>query len=70
MKNLPPATYIGVYDPEAENCGFADKYEIEACRRYLWNHNMTINPVGTDIVLASYRHRTVTVLHAWYGGHM
>ena len=51
VKNLLPASYIGVYDPEAENCGLADKYEIEACHRYLWNHNMTIKLVGTDIVL-------------------
>ena len=61
IKNLSPGSYIGVYDPEAENCGLADKYEIEACCCYLWNHNMTIKPVGTDIVLivlASYMHRT------------
>ena len=57
VKNLPPASYIGVYDPEAKNCGLTDKYEIEACHCYLWNHNMTIKLVGTDIVLALYMHR-------------
>ena len=51
VRNLPPASYIGVYDPEAENCGLADKYETEASCHYLWNHNMTIKPVGSDIVL-------------------
>ena len=58
VKNLPPASYICVYDPEAENCGLADKYKIEACHHYLWNRNMTIKPVDTDIVLASYMHHT------------
>ena len=52
------ASYIGVYDPEAENCGLADKYKIEAYCHYLWKFDMTINLVsnGSDIVHALYRH--------------
>ena len=75
VKNLLPASYIGVYDSEAENCGLADKYEIEACHCYLWNHNMTIKPVGTDIVHASYRHhmgncwKCDSIIHASYMHH-
>ena len=42
IKMLSAASYIGVYGPEAENCGLADKYEIEACRHYLWKFDMTI----------------------------
>ena len=59
-KMLPPATYIGVLDYEAENMGLADKYEAEACRRYLWKFNMTLKPVSncTYIVCTLYEHCT------------
>ena len=30
--------YIGVRDPEAEDCGFADKAEIDAVRSYIFQH--------------------------------
>ena len=42
---------ILVYMTQKLKIGLADKYEIEACCHYLWNHNMTIKLVGTDIVL-------------------
>ena len=57
-KMLLVASYFGVYDPEAENCVVADKYEIKACCRYFWKFDMTINLLsnGIDIVHVSYRH--------------
>ena len=27
-RNLPPDVNIGIEDPEAEQCGFVDKYEV------------------------------------------
>ena len=44
--NLPTDIYIGVFDPEAENVGFADKYELECVRKYLWKEGFMINPVS------------------------
>ena len=41
-RNLPSDVYIGIEDPEAEACGFADKYEVEAVRKYLWKNGFVL----------------------------
>ena len=40
--------YIEVRDQEAEDCGFADKAEIEAVRSYIFQHGQYgLKPVCT-----------------------
>ena len=55
-RNLPPDVYTSIEDPEAEACGFADKYEVEAVRKYLWKHGFVLKLV---IRLVSLNHTVI-----------
>ena len=49
-RNLPPDVYIGIEDPETEQCGFA-KYEVECIQKYLWKHSFVLKPVSWQLYM-------------------
>lgn len=46
---LPSPSYKGVQDYEAITMGLDDKYQVEACRTYLFKYGYTIRPVSVIV---------------------